>query len=102
MLTPDTMNELLGTLFDAPRGNVHVLMTSLAAGDAEQIVHNARKLKGTVSMLGFRALVRTAAQIERLAPEDNAALRHALSNQLLADMDRTQSALRQVAPAVVV
>ena len=50
-------------------------------------------------LLGFRALVRTSAQIERLAPEDNAALRRELGTQLLADMTRTQLALQQFATA---
>ncbi len=99
MMPPDTMEELLGTLFEAPQGSVHVLVASLAAGDAAQIAYDAHKLKGTAMLLGFRALVRTSAQIERLAPEDNAALRRELGNQLLVDMERTQHALRQFAQA---
>jgi CheY-like chemotaxis protein/HPt (histidine-containing phosphotransfer) domain-containing protein/anti-sigma regulatory factor (Ser/Thr protein kinase) len=99
MMPPDTMDELLGTLFSAPQGSVHVLVASLAAGDADQIAYDAHKLKGTAMLLGFRALVRTSAQIERLAPEDNAALRRELGNQLLVDMERTQHALRQFAQA---
>ncbi len=100
MMPPDTMDELLGTLFDAPDGSVPVLLASLAAGDAAQIAYDAHKLKGTAMLLGFRALVRTAAQIERLAPEDDPALRRELGNQLMVDMDRTQQALLQFAPVV--
>ncbi len=98
MMPPDTLDELLGTLFAAPAGSVPVLVASLAAGDADQIAYDAHKLKGTAMLLGFRALVRTAAQIERLATEDNAPLRRELGNQLLVDMERTQHALRQFAP----
>ena len=100
MMPPDTMDELLGTLFEAPQGSVHVLVASLAAGDADQIAYDAHKLKGTAMLLGFRALVRASAQIERLAPEDNTSLRRELGNQLLVDMERTQHALRQFAPGV--
>ncbi|MDP2016399.1 ATP-binding protein [Hydrogenophaga sp.] len=100
MMPPDTMGELLGTLFAPPEGSVHVLIAALAAGDAAQIAYDAHKLKGTAMLLGFRALVRTSAQIERLAAEDNASLRQQLGTQLLADADRTQQALRQFAPVV--
>jgi hypothetical protein len=49
-------------------------------------------------LLGFRALVRTSAQIERLASEEDTVLRRELGTQLLADMTRTQLALQQFAP----
>ncbi len=97
MMPPDTMDELLATLFEPPEGSVHVLLASLAAGDAAQIAYDAHKLKGTAMLLGFRALVRTSAQIERLAPEDNPTLRRELGTQLLADSTRTQQALRDFA-----
>ncbi|MDZ4282469.1 MAG: ATP-binding protein [Hydrogenophaga sp.] len=100
MMPPDTMDELLGTLFEPPEGSVHVLLASLAAGDAAQIAYDAHKLKGTAMLLGFRALVRTSAQIERLAPEDNPTLRRELGNQLLVDKERTQLALQQFALTV--
>ncbi|MDP1687479.1 ATP-binding protein [Hydrogenophaga sp.] len=99
MMPADTMDELLATLFEPPEGSVHVLLTSLAAGDAAQIAYDAHKLKGTAMLLGFRALVRTSAQIERLAPEDDASLRRELGTQLLTDMTRTQQALQQFSPA---
>ncbi len=97
MMPADTMDELLATLFEPPEGSVHVLLESLAGSDAAQIAYDAHKLKGTAMLLGFRALVRTSAQIERLAPEDNADLRRELGTQLLADMTRTQQALQQFA-----
>ena len=99
MMPADTMDELLATLFEPPEGSVHVLLASLAAGDAAQIAYDAHKLKGTAMLLGFRALVRTSAQIERLAHEDNASLRKELGTQLLADMTRTQQALHQFGSA---
>jgi signal transduction histidine kinase/FixJ family two-component response regulator/HPt (histidine-containing phosphotransfer) domain-containing protein len=100
MMPPDTMDELLGTLFEAPHGSVHVLMASLTSGDADQIAYDAHKLKGTAMLLGFRALVRTSAQVERLAHESDATLRRELGDQLMVDMERTQQALQQFAPAV--
>ncbi len=97
MMPPDTMDELLSSLFAAPQGSVHLLVAALAGGDTAQIAYDAHKLKGTAMLLGFRALVRTSAQIERLAPEENVALRRELGNQLMVDMDRTQQALLQFA-----
>ncbi|WP_332744336.1 Hpt domain-containing protein [Hydrogenophaga sp.] len=102
MMPPATMDELLGTLFDPPEGGVHVLVAALAAGDPAQIAYHARKLKGSATLLGFRALVRTSAQIERLAEEDNPVLRRGLGNQLLVDMTRTQQALRRHSPGLTV
>lgn len=102
MMPPDTMDELLGTMFEPPAGSVHVLVAALAAGDPAQIAYDAHKLKGTAMLLGFRALVRTSAQIERLATEDNPSLRHELGTQLLADAARTQQALQQFSPAIAV
>ena len=99
MMPPDTMRELLGTLFDPPEGSVHVLVASLAEGNSDKIAYDAHKLKGTAMLLGFRALVRTAAQIERLAPQENDSLRRELGTQLLADSTRTQKALSEFSAA---
>jgi signal transduction histidine kinase/HPt (histidine-containing phosphotransfer) domain-containing protein/ActR/RegA family two-component response regulator len=100
MMPPDTMDELLGTLFEPPEGSVHVLLASLAAGEPAQIAYDAHKLKGTAMLLGFRALVRTSAEIERLAQEENGSLPRELGSQLLADATRTQQALREFAAAL--
>jgi len=100
MMPPDTMDELLNTLFEPPQGSVQVLLASLAAGDADQIAYDAHKLKGTAMLLGFRALVRTSAQIERLAREEDVSLRRELATQLMTDMTRTQQALSEFTPAL--
>jgi len=100
MMPPDTMDELLGTLFEPPEGSVHVLLASMAQGDPAQIAYDAHKLKGTAMLLGFRALVRTSAEIERLAQEENGSLRRELGTQLLADATRTQQALREFPAAL--
>lgn len=97
MMAPDALEEWLASLFDPPEGSVHLLVASLAAGDATRIVNDASKLKGSAMLLGFEALVRTSAQIERLAREDNPLLRRGLGNQLLTDMARTQQAMQQLA-----
>ncbi|RZL05334.1 MAG: response regulator, partial [Rubrivivax sp.] len=65
MMPPDTMHELLGTLFEPPEGTVHQLVASLDQGMPAAIAYNAHKLKGTAMLLGFRAIVETAAEIER-------------------------------------
>ncbi|MDZ4100237.1 MAG: ATP-binding protein [Hydrogenophaga sp.] len=100
MMPAETMTELLATLFEPPEGSVHVLLASLASGDATQIAYDAHKLKGSAMLLGFRAMVRTSAQIERLAREEDVSLRRELGTQLLVDMTRTQQALSEFAPAL--
>jgi signal transduction histidine kinase/ActR/RegA family two-component response regulator/HPt (histidine-containing phosphotransfer) domain-containing protein len=97
MMPADSMDELLGTLFEPPEGSVHVLLASLAEGEATQIAYDAHKLKGTAMLLGFRALARTSDEIERLAREDRAALPYELGPQLLIDMAGTQQALHLAA-----
>jgi len=94
MMPPDTMDELLATLFAPPEGTVHRLLEALERGEPAAMAYNAHKLKGTAMLLGFRAIVDTAAEIERRALRDDADMPSSLRTQLLDDMQRTQQALK--------
>ena len=94
MMPADTHQELLGTLFDPPEGTVHALMKDLAAGDGPRIAYNAHKLKGTAMLMGFRGIVRTAQQIEKLATDGHVRDAQALADELMDTSLRTREALR--------
>ena len=77
------------------RGAVRgVLLAALAEGDRAAVGDNAHKLKGTCMLMGFRALVKTSAQIEHLATQTQEVVPVALGQQLLREMELTQKALR--------
>lgn len=94
MMPAETHQELLGTLFDPPEGTVHALMKDLAAGDGPRIAYNAHKLKGTAMLMGFRGIVRTAQQIEKLATDGHVRDAQALADELMDTSLRTREALR--------
>ena len=98
MMPPDTLDELLGTLFEPPTGTVPVLMAALDGGEAAEIAYQAHKLKGTSMLMGFRAIVATAAWMERLANEGLAADAVALTPQLEEDVRRTREAIDRLEP----
>ncbi|MBW8469032.1 MAG: response regulator [Thiobacillus sp.] len=94
MMPGDSLDELLKTVFAPPEGTVHVLLAALAEGDRAAVGDNAHKLKGTCMLMGFRALVKTSAQIEHLATQTQEVVPVALGQQLLREMELTQKALR--------
>jgi two-component system, sensor histidine kinase len=98
MMPADTLDELLGTLFEPPTGTVPVLMEALNKGDATDIAYQAHKLKGTSMLMGFRAIVATAAWMERLAQEGLASDAVALRSQLEDDVRRTRAAIDRLEP----
>ena len=98
MMPADTLDELLGTLFDPPVGTVPVLMAALDQGEAAEIAYQAHKLKGTSMLMGFRAIVATAAWMERLAQDGLAADAVALKPQLQEDVRRTREAIDRLEP----
>ena len=98
MMPADTLDELLGTLFDPPVGTVPVLLAALDQGEAAEIAYQAHKLKGTSMLMGFRAIVATAAWMERLAQEGLAADAMALKPQLEEDVRRTREAIDRLEP----
>ena len=94
MMPEDSLQELLKTLFEPPEGTVHVLAQALLDKDREAIGYNAHKLKGTAMLMGFRALVKTSAQIEHIATQTDDPVPAELGQQLLREADLTQKALR--------
>ncbi|OGB15716.1 MAG: hypothetical protein A2W72_23640 [Burkholderiales bacterium RIFCSPLOWO2_12_67_14] len=93
MMPEDSLNELLKTMFDPPEGTVHVLLEAMAHGDRHAVGYNAHKLKGTCMLMGFRALVRTSAQIEHLATQTQDVVPLALCQQLSHELELTRKAL---------
>jgi HPt (histidine-containing phosphotransfer) domain-containing protein len=97
MMPSASMEELLTTLFEPPEGTLHVLLQALEEGDRESVTYNAHKLKGTAMLLGFRAIVKTSAQIEQLSNDAaNPAMPRTLVDELLRNMASTQKALRRL------
>lgn len=94
MMPEESLDELLKTLFEPPEGTVHVLSQALLDGDRQSIGYNAHKLKGTAMLMGFRALVRTSAQIEHIATQTEDPVPSELGQQLLREADLTRQALR--------
>ena len=94
MMPEESLDELLKTLFEPPEGTVHVLAQAMLDGDRESTGYNAHKLKGTAMLMGFRALVKTSAQIEHIATQTEDPVSPELGQQLLREADLTQKALR--------
>ena len=97
MMPEESLDELLKTLFEAPEGTVPVLAQAMLDGDRAAIGYNAHKLKGTAMLMGFRALVKTAAQIEHISTQTEDAVPAELGQQMLREMDLTQRAIRDFA-----
>ena len=95
MVPDDTLNELLATLFSPPDGSVPVLVAALERHDLAAVAYNAHKLKGTAMLMGFRAIVRTAAQIEETVRSGGDPFESGMAYQLMRDTEVTQKALRQ-------
>ena len=94
MMPEDSLGELLKTVFEPPEGTVHVLAQAILDQDRAAIGYNAHKLKGTAMLMGFRALVRTSAQIEHIATQTEDPVPAELGQQLLREMELTQRAIR--------
>ncbi|MFN3495372.1 MAG: ATP-binding protein, partial [Hydrogenophaga sp.] len=95
MMPEETLNELLATLFAPPDGSVPVLVAALEQRDLAAVAYNAHKLKGTAMLMGFRAIVRTAAQIEEMVHAGGDPFDSGMASQLERDSETTQKALRQ-------
>lgn len=95
LMPEETLAELLTTLFMPPDGSVHVLLAALDSRDLAAVGYNAHKLKGTAMLMGFRAIVRTAARIEEMVHKGEDPCAGGLSLQLRHDMEHTQKALSQ-------
>ncbi|MDQ7743623.1 ATP-binding protein [Hydrogenophaga pseudoflava] len=94
MMPEESLAELLKTLFEPPEGTVHELAQALLDGDRPSIGYNAHKLKGSAMLMGFRALVKTSAQIEHIATQTDDPVPAVLGQQLLREADLTHKALQ--------
>ncbi len=99
MMPEDSLDELLKTVFEPPEGTAHVLLEALREGDREAVHYNAHKLKGTSMLMGFRAIVRSSAQLEALSQDPQQPLHISLGVQLQRDLELTQKALSQLEPS---
>jgi two-component system, sensor histidine kinase len=95
MMPMDSLDELLKTIFDAPDGTAHVLANCITQGNRVDIGYNAHKLKGAAMLMGFRAMVATASQIEYLAMQTNQPIGRELAQQVLREAALTQKAVRR-------
>jgi two-component system, sensor histidine kinase len=102
MMPPETLTEMLKTVFDPPAGTAPELLQSLANGDREAVNHNAHKLKGTAMLLGFRALARSSALLEDQSKDPDVPMHISLGTQLRTDLERTQAALQQLEAGSVI
>lgn len=93
MMPDDSLDELLNTVFEGPDGTVHILAQRIAEGDREAIGYNAHKLKGVAMLMGFRAIVATASQIEYLAMQTEDPIPHDLGQQVLREAALTRKAI---------
>ena len=96
MMPEDSLGQLLKTVFEPPEGTAHVLLEALRDGDREAVHSNAHKLKGTAMLMGFRAIVRSSAELERLSQDSTQPIHVSLGTQLRRDLELTQAALRQL------
>jgi hypothetical protein len=94
MMPQESLDELLKTLFDAPEGTVHVLAQAMLDRDRAATGYHAHRLKGSAMLMGFRALVKTASQIEHIATQTEDPVPADLGQQLLREADLTQKAVR--------
>ena len=94
MMPEESLEELLKTLFEPPAGTVHVLVQAMLDKDRAATGYNAHKLKGTAMLMGFRALVKTSAQIEHISTQTEDPVSAELGQQLLREAELTQKALR--------
>ena len=101
MMPEDSLGELLKTVFDPPEGTAHVLLQALSDGDRDAVHYNAHKLKGTSMLMGFRAIVRSSAQLEELAQDPQQPIHISLGAQLRRDLELTQKALAQLEPSAL-
>jgi CheY-like chemotaxis protein len=100
MMPADSLDELLKAVFEPPDGSVHVLLQAVANGDREAMGYNAHMLKGAAMLMGFRALVKSSAQLEQWAAQADQPVHISLGAQLRHDAEQTQKTLRLLTPSV--
>lgn len=103
MMPREMFEQLLDMLFKGPEGTALVLQQALADEDLEAIVYQAHRLKGSCMLMGLRALVAVAADIEKSGQAGDLRTLHALRETLNVDIRDTMAVLpgllRNAAPA---
>jgi two-component system, sensor histidine kinase len=95
LLTPHTLTEMQDSLLAPPQGTLHALIQALEAGDMGNIHFIAHTLKGAAMLMGFKAIAKTATEIEYLAVQAPDTFSPDWKHQLLSDLEQTQQALHR-------
>ena len=95
MLPQDTLEQMLDSLLAPPQGTVHALIDALKDGEHGHTGFVAHSLKGTAMLMGFKALARTSAEIERQARNPEVEISPEWIPQLQDDLTETRKALHQ-------
>ena len=96
MMPREMFEQLLDMLFQGPEGTALVLQQALADEDLEAIVYQAHRLKGSCMLLGLRALVAVAADIEKSGQAGDVRTLRDLRETLSADIRDTMAALPEM------
>lgn len=103
MMPREMFEQLLDMLFKGPEGTALVLQQALADEDLEAIVYQAHRLKGSCMLMGLRALVAVAADIEKSGQAGDMRTLRELRETLNVDIRDTMAVLpgllRNAAPA---
>lgn len=100
MMPREMFNQLLDMLFKGPEGTALVLQQALEHEDLKAIVYQAHRLKGSCMLLGLRALIAVAADIEKSGQAGDIRTLRELSETLRVDIRDTVAALPLMAKAV--
>jgi HPt (histidine-containing phosphotransfer) domain-containing protein len=96
MMPQEMFKQLLDMLFEGPDGTACALQQALEKEDLEEIVHQAHRLKGSCMLLGLRALVAVAADIESSGQAGNVRTLRELKETLAVDILDTVAALSKM------
>lgn len=96
MMPREMFEQLLDMLFQGPDGTALVLQQALADEDLEAIVYQAHRLKGSCMLLGLRALVTVAADIEKSGQAGDVRTLRQLRETLSVDIRDTMVALPEM------
>ena len=95
MLPKDSLEQMLDSLLAPPHGTVHSLINALNAGENGHTGFVAHSLKGAAMLMGFKAIARTSAEIERQARNPEVGISPEWIPQLLDDLTETRKALHR-------
>jgi two-component system, sensor histidine kinase len=93
MMPREMFCQLLDMLFKGPEGTAPVLQRALDDENLEAIVYQSHRLKGSCMLMGLRALVAVAADIEKAGQASDIRTLRELRETLRVDIRDTASAL---------